>query len=106
MTILTTFLEKAAILEALDKSLAIIEFKPDGTIVSANRSFLDAMGYAIEEVRGKHHSLFCEQNYANSADYRKFWEELRQGRFQSAQFKRLGKGGKELWIVLSSISDL
>jgi len=101
MNIFTYMFEKAAILNALDKSQAIIEFKPDGTIIRANQNFLSPMGYTIEEIRGKHHSMFCDRNYVVSDDYRKFWEELRHGRFQAKQFKRIGKGGKEVWIEAS-----
>ncbi|HVJ55233.1 MAG TPA: PAS domain-containing methyl-accepting chemotaxis protein [Aliidongia sp.] len=90
--------EKAAILSALDKSLAIIEFKLDGTIITANRNFLDLMGYSLEEVKGRHHRLFVDPTFAGSSEYRKFWDDLGRGEYQSAQYKRIGKGGKEVWI--------
>ena len=90
-----------AILAALDKSQAVIEFKPDGTIITANANFLNALGYGLEEVKGKHHSMFVDPAYRNSAEYRQFWERLQAGEFQSARFKRIAKGGKEVWIEAS-----
>ncbi|MDR3436669.1 PAS domain-containing methyl-accepting chemotaxis protein [Telmatospirillum sp.] len=90
--------ENRAILAALDKSLAVIEFGPDGTIITANRNFLDLMGYDLSEVRGKNHSIFVEKAYRDSPEYGEFWKKLRHGQFQRAQFKRIGKGGKEVWI--------
>lgn len=88
-------------LGALDRSQAIIEFKPDGTIVSANNNFLNAVGYSLNEVKGKHHSMFVDEGYRNSQEYREFWERLRRGEYQSAEYKRFGKGGKEIWIQAS-----
>ena len=93
--------EMTAKLKALDLSQAIIEFKMDGTIITANQRFLDAMGYALSEIRGRHHSMFVDPAYAKSAQYAQFWEGLRQGRFQSAEYKRFGKNGKEVWIQAS-----
>jgi methyl-accepting chemotaxis protein len=93
--------DQNATLAALNRSQAIIEFKLDGTIITANENFLKAMGYTLEEVRGKHHSLFVEPAYKASAEYKQFWEKLARGEFQSAQYKRLGKGGKEVWIEAS-----
>lgn len=93
--------EMADILKALGKSQAVIEFELDGTIISANENFLSVMGYTLHEIKGKHHSMFAEQKYALSAEYKEFWEKLRHGEFQSAQYKRLGKNGKEIWIEAS-----
>ena len=90
-----------ATLDALDKSQAIIEFKLDGTIVTANANFLSVMGYTLGEIKGKHHSLFVDTGYASSAEYREFWAKLNRGEFQKAQYRRLGKGGKEVWIEAS-----
>ncbi|MBJ7578232.1 PAS domain S-box protein [Devosia sp. MC532] len=86
---------------ALNKSQAFIEFELDGTIITANDNFLSVMGYKVEEVAGRHHSMFLENDYANSPEYRKFWDKLAAGEFQRARFKRLGKGGKEVWIEAS-----
>lgn len=88
-------------LAALDKSQAIIEFKPDGTILTANKNFLDAMGYRLEEIQGKHHSMFAEPAYAASSEYRQFWDNLARGIFQAAEYKRIAKGGREIWIQAS-----
>jgi methyl-accepting chemotaxis protein len=93
--------DTAALLAALDKSQAIIEFKPDGTIITANANFLNAMGYTLEEIKGKHHSMFVEPGYRDSAEYRDFWARLGRGEYQAAQYKRIGKGGKEVWIEAS-----
>ena len=93
--------ELEAKLGALDKSQAIIEFNMDGTIITANKNFLDAMGYSLEEVQGRHHSIFVEPVLAQSIEYRQFWEILNRGEYQSTQYKRLGKNGKEVWIQAS-----
>ncbi len=86
---------------AIDRSQAVISFNMNGTIITANKNFLDVIGYALEEVKGKHHSMFAEPEYAASEDYKKFWEALNRGEFQAAQYKRIGKGGKEIWIEAS-----
>ena len=88
-------------LEALDKSQAIIEFKLDGTIITANQNFLNVMGYSLEEIRGRHHSMFVDPAYKDSAEYRQFWAALNRGEFQAAQYKRYAKGGREVWIEAS-----
>jgi len=86
---------------AIGKSQAVIEFKPDGTIVTANENFLKAMGYALDEIKGKHHSMFVEPAYRDSRDYREFWASLNRGELQAAQYKRIAKGGREIWIQAS-----
>jgi PAS domain S-box len=88
-------------IEAIGCSQAVIEFELDGTIITANENFLRAMGYRREEIEGKHHSLFVEPAYRESAAYREFWAKLNRGEYQAAQFKRIGKGGKEVWIEAS-----
>ncbi len=88
-------------LDAIRKSQAVIEFELDGTIITANDNFLTTLGYALEEVKGKHHSLFVEPGFAASAEYKAFWEKLNRGEFEAAQFLRIGKGGKEVWIQAS-----
>jgi methyl-accepting chemotaxis protein len=97
----STAAEAEAKLAALNKSQAVIEFKVDGTILTANKNFLDATGYALAEIQGKHHSMFVTPEFRESAEYRQFWERLGSGEFQAAQYKRLGKGGKEIWIEAS-----
>ncbi|MCJ2065512.1 methyl-accepting chemotaxis protein [Methylobacterium sp. J-088] len=87
--------------DALSQSQAIIEFRPDGTILTANTNFLNAMGYTLPEVQGQHHAMFVEVAYRHSAEYRAFWDALRQGTFQAAEFKRVAKGGRAVWIQAS-----
>ena len=89
------------VLDALNQSQAIIEFEMDGTIIRANQNFLNVMGYTLEEIQGKHHSMFAEPEFAASQEYKDFWTALNQGQFQAAQYRRLGKGGKEVWIEAS-----
>jgi methyl-accepting chemotaxis protein len=91
-------MEEAGKLAALSRSQAVIEFTPRGQILTANDNFCSAVGYQLSEIEGKHHSMFCEAGYANSEAYKQFWAELASGKFQSDEFKRIGKGGKEIWI--------
>lgn len=90
-----------AIYEALDRVQAIIEFDLDGVVVSANEIFLLTFGYELDEVLGKHHRMFCDPTYAQSDDYAEFWKLLARGECHAAEFKRLGKGGRELWLQAS-----
>lgn len=87
--------------EALNRSQAIIEFDPTGRILHANSNFLNTFGYSSGEVEGQHHLMFVEATDRESVEYRQFWERLRQGEFQSGEFLRIGKGGKEVWIQAS-----
>jgi methyl-accepting chemotaxis protein len=91
-------IDYTAQIAAFGRYQAMIEFMPDGTIVTANRNFLDAMGYTLDEVKGKHHRIFCEPAYRESADYLKLWETLARGDFVSAEFKRIGKDGRNVII--------
>ncbi|MCJ2085834.1 PAS domain S-box protein [Methylobacterium sp. E-005] len=93
--------DQAAKLDALDRSQAIIEFQPDGTVLTANANFLNAMGYTLPEVEGQHHGMFVEPRYRDSTEYRAFWNDLQRGTFQAAEFKRLAKGGRAIWIQAS-----
>jgi methyl-accepting chemotaxis protein len=86
---------------AIRKSQAVIEFNMDGTIIDANDNFLNALGYSLGEIKGKHHSMFVEPAEADSAAYREFWSSLNRGTFQAAEYKRIGKGGKPVWIQAS-----
>jgi methyl-accepting chemotaxis protein len=86
---------------AVDRAQAVIEFNLDGTIVTANQHFLDAMGYSLPEIKGKHHSMFVQPSQRDSAAYREFWAALNRGEYTSGEFKRIGKGGKEVWILAS-----
>jgi len=88
-------------LAAINKSQAVIEFDLEGRILAANENFLAAMGYALEEVRGQHHSMFAEPEHRQSAEYRAFWAKLGRGEYDAGQYRRLGKGGREVWIQAS-----
>lgn len=88
-------------IEAINKSQAVIEFNMDGTIITANNNFLGAVGYSLEEIKGKHHSMFVLPEYKNSLEYKQFWEKLNLGEFDSGEYKRIGKNGKEIWIQAS-----
>ena len=85
-------------IDALDKSQAIIEFTMNGKILNANANFLETFEYTLEEIVGKHHSIFVESGYRNSTEYAEFWKILGRGKFHSAEYKRIGKTGKEVWI--------
>jgi methyl-accepting chemotaxis protein len=83
---------------AIDKSQAVIEFRMDGTILTANENFLKAMGYALDEIVERHHGMFVDDRYRESSDYKEFWTRLGNGEFQTGEYKRVGKGGREVWI--------
>ncbi|MFY7876145.1 MAG: PAS domain S-box protein, partial [Pirellula sp.] len=89
---------KDAMFDAFSRSMAMIEFTVDGTILWANDNFLNTIGYTLDEIRGRHHSLFVDPEYRSSSDYRDFWYELGQGIFKVARFKRFGKGGREVYL--------
>ncbi len=95
-------------IEAINKTLAVIEFDLDGTIITANDNFLSTVDYSLDQIKGNHHSMFVEPDCKNSAEYQQFWEALRRGESQTGEFKRFGKGGKEIWIQASytPIKDL
>ncbi|WP_318656850.1 methyl-accepting chemotaxis protein [Pseudomonas capsici] len=85
-------------LAAVDRAMAVCEFDLNGNVLTANNNFLNVMGYALNEIKGKHHRGFCEQGLVNSSEYGDFWRRLNQGEFFSGQFKRLGKHGKVVWL--------
>jgi methyl-accepting chemotaxis protein len=87
-----------AIMKAIDKSQGTIEFDMDGNILTANDNFLSLLGYTLKEVKGKHHRIFCEESYAKSQEYKKFWEKLHSGEFDSGEYKRIAKNGREIYI--------
>ncbi|WP_422373368.1 methyl-accepting chemotaxis protein [Hoeflea sp.] len=93
--------ETKAVLEALNKSQAVIEFELDGTIITANENFLKTLGYTLPEIQGKHHRMFCEPSYTESTDYAEFWRTLGRGEFIAKEFVRVGKGGKKVHIQAS-----
>ncbi len=88
-------------LEALSRAQAVIEFTPEGNIITANENFLAALGYTLAEIVGKHHSMFCEADYSRSPAYKAFWANLAAGEFAADQFKRIAKGGREIYIQAS-----
>jgi methyl-accepting chemotaxis protein len=94
-------LEFAAQADAISRAQAVIEFKMDGSIVTANDNFLRALGYSLSDIVGKHHSMFVAPSERDSAAYREFWAKLNRGEFDSGEYKRIGKGGKEVWILAS-----
>lgn len=87
------------ILQAIDRSQAVIEFNMEGNIITANANFLSVMGYTLEAIKGKHHSMFCEPEYVENLEYRQFWEKLRRGEFLTGEFRRFAKDGREVWIM-------
>nr|WP_220469602.1 methyl-accepting chemotaxis protein [Colwellia sp. BRX10-9] len=95
------FADMLAQIEALNKVQALIEFNMDGTIITANENFLSTLGYSLEEVQGKHHSMFVEHSFKISEEYQNFWESLNRGEFESKTYKRIAKGGREVWIQAS-----
>lgn len=85
-------------IEAIGRSQAMVEFELDGTIIAANDAFLNAMGYRLDEVKGRHHKMFVEPEMRDSVEYAEFWESLNRGEYTHAEYKRIGKNGKEVWI--------
>ena len=96
VTIPVEIREKAGLLPNTE-----VEFELDGTIRTANDNFLQAVGYDLREIQGKHHRMFCDESYTNTLEYRNFWQKLARGEFDSGEYKRVGKGGKEIWINAS-----
>ena len=88
-------------LDAISRSTAIIEFTPEGQILDANDNFCAAAGYGLEEIKGKHHRIFCDPEYTTSDEYKLFWQKLRSGEFDSGKYKRFNKAGNELWLQAS-----
>jgi methyl-accepting chemotaxis protein len=85
-------------LKAVSKAQAVAEFRLDGTVMWANENFLKTVGYTKDEIRGQHHRMFVDPAYRESAEYRAFWDKLGRGEFDAGQYKRIGKGGREIWI--------
>ena len=90
-----------AINTALNRVQALIEFDLDGTILHANENFLATVGYALDEVQGKHHAMFCAPEFVQSGAYKAFWDKLARGEFDRGDYKRIGKDGREIWINAS-----
>jgi len=83
---------------AINKAYGVIEFDLKGNIIHANENFLNVVGYSLDEVVGKHHSMFVLREFAESREYRDFWEKLGRGENDGGQYRRIGKGGKEVWL--------
>ena len=94
-------IETTAKISAISRVQSTIEFNLDGTVITANDNFLKLVGYEMDEIKGKHHRMFCEPTYASSSEYRAFWEKLNHGEFDSGEYKRVGKSGKTVWINAS-----
>jgi methyl-accepting chemotaxis protein len=94
-------MEEAGKIAAIGRAQAVIEFNLDGTIITANENFLNTLGYSLDEIQDRHHSMFVEPAARDSAAYREFWAKLNRGEYDAAEFKRIGKGGKEVWILAS-----
>jgi methyl-accepting chemotaxis protein len=92
-------MEYAGKIDAILRAQAVIEFNMDGTIITANENFLKTMGYSLAEIQGKHYSMFAELR--ESAEYREFWAKLNRGEYSADEYKRIGKAGKEVWILAS-----
>jgi methyl-accepting chemotaxis protein len=93
-----TATQNTAIMDAIGKSQAVIEFEPDGTIIQANENFLNALGYRLDEIRGQHHSIFVDKDYSKSNAYQDFWSRLGQGVFDQGEYERFTKTGESIWI--------
>lgn len=93
--------EHESLINALMRSTAVIEFSLDGHVLTANERFLQTMGYRLEQIKGKHHRLFCEPEEANSAGYQVFWDKLRRGEFVADRFKRVDADGRVVWLEAS-----
>jgi methyl-accepting chemotaxis protein len=95
-------------IDAIDRAQAVIEFDLDGTIVDANENFTKTIGYSLEEIRGRHHSMFVLPEERESFEYKEFWNKLRRGEFQSARYQRVGKNGRQIWLqaIYNPVYDL
>ena len=94
-------LDLAGQVAAINRAQAVIQFEMDGTIISANDNFLNAVGYTLKELQGEHHRILVDQAYSRSPEYRAFWEKLNRGEFDAGEYKRIGKGDKILWLWAS-----
>ena len=88
-------------MDAISRSMAVIEFEPDGTVIQANHNFLNVFGYSLKDIQGKHHRMMCDKSYTQSEAYADFWKRLGHGEFESGEIKRIAKDGSELWLQAS-----
>jgi len=93
--------ENDALLDAVNRVQAVIEFDLGGKILTANDNFLDALGYSLDEIKGEHHRIFCEKSFSDSREYKQFWKTIADGEYQAGEFKRIRKDGSEIWILAS-----
>jgi methyl-accepting chemotaxis protein len=100
-TLQATLAQQASLLDAIDRSMAVIEFDLQGTVLRANENFLKAMGYTADQVVGQSHRLFCTPAFARSAEYGQLWTQLRNGQFQSGTFERITRSGQPIWLEAS-----
>jgi methyl-accepting chemotaxis protein len=100
--------EYQSLVSAIGKAQAVIEFDMGGHVLTANDNFLAVLGYELSDIQGEHHRVFCEDDYAASVEYRKFWQKLNRGEFDSGRYKRVGNNGKVIWIqaTYNPIADL
>ena len=89
------------VMDSIDRAYATIEFNLDGTIIKANDNFLKTLGYTVDEIKGQHHRMFCDSAYTSTGEYSAFWQKLNRGEFDAGIYRRIGKGGKEVWIQAS-----
>ncbi|WP_413577696.1 methyl-accepting chemotaxis protein [Bdellovibrio sp. HCB290] len=90
--------EHEGMIAAISKAQAVIEFNLDGTIINANENFLKTVGYSLGEIKGKHHRMFCENEYTRSSEYEFFWQKLNRGEYDGGRYQRIGSGGRKIWI--------
>jgi len=90
--------EITATLAALNRSLAVIEFKMDGTIVTANENFLAVTGYRLADIRGRSHAIFVAARERHSMAYQRFWDGLKRGEFQAGEYRHIGRHGRDVWV--------
>lgn len=93
--------DNSALAQALDRSQAVITFALDGTILDANANFSNAVGYRLDEIKGRHHRLFVDPAHHDDPEYKAFWNSLARGEYQAAEYRRLAKGGREIWLQAS-----
>ena len=94
-------LDSSLRIQAISRAQAVIEFNMDGAITFANDNFLRLFGYTFDEIKGKNHSMLCDEAYRNSPEYREFWAKLNRNEDQSGEYKRIARGGREVWLQAS-----
>lgn len=99
--VIATSRENSDVINAINRSMAVIEFDLEGKVINANQLFLDSMGYKKEEIVGKHHRIFCESEVVESSEYAQFWQQLRRGEFIADRFKRVDRYGNTVWLEAS-----